>query len=142
MLLIQEIEKALYAKYLLSTLWTVDGINFYLNHAPNSKNYPIICVNYISSNNSMAMINPTTKPSGWDYVDSRFQFSIFGNDKQYTQIVDIQNRLENLFHRQSLTLGNDCTCIAVISLNQGTKFWDERLKIWHISNDFRIIAGR
>ena len=139
--IVEEIKKALYAKYLTSTLWTTDKIPFYLNHAPQSVVYPIIVVNYISSNNTMAM--PTVaKPSGWDYIDGRFQFAVRGNDRQLSTLTDIQDRLEDLFHRTSLTLGNDCTHLGTISLNQGTEFFEDALKVWTITNDYRILAGK
>ena len=141
MLLIQEIKQSLYAKYQTDTLWTVDAIPFYLEKAPQSKDYPIICCYHIDSNQTMAM--PTVaKPSGFDYCDARFQFSIHGNNRQHVQLEDIANRLENLFHRTSLTLGNDCTHIASICINSGTRFWNENEKIWTIALDFRFLAGR
>jgi hypothetical protein len=141
MKIVEEVKKALYAKYQTSTLWTVDAIPFYMDHAPQSKNYPIICVYYISSGNFMAMPS-TIQPGGFDYIDSRFQFSVYGNDRQNVQLTDIQDRLEDVFHRQPLTLGSNCTCIAVISLNQRTQFYDQKNKIYTISNDMRILAGR
>jgi hypothetical protein len=140
MIIIQAIKKGIYTKYQTSTLYTVDNIPFYLDHVPQSVNYPIICVYAISSNNTMAM--PTTiKTEGFDYVSSRFQFSIYGNDKNHVQIEDIANRLEQLYHRQTLTLGDGVSHIETIALNQGTKFYDQSQKIWTIAIDFRIRAG-
>lgn len=142
MKIIEQIKRAIWTKYQTTTLWTVDAIPMYLDHVPQSVAYPIITIDYINSNNTMAMPELTSKPEGFDYVDARIQFSVFGNDRQNVQITDIQDRLEDIYHRQQLTLGSNCTFIAMISLNQGTKFYDEKQKIWHISNDYRVLAGK
>ena len=139
--LIQEIKMGLYAKYQTTTLWTVDAIPFYLDHVPQSVNYPVICCYHISGNFDMAMPNLATKPEGWDYCNSRFQLSIYGNDKNHVQIEDIAKRLSLAFHRTSLTLGNNCTHIATILINDRTAFWDANQKIWTVSQDYRIMAG-
>ena len=141
MKLIEEVKKAVYAHYNTTTLNTVDHIAFFQDHAYTGICYPIICFYHISSNSSMAM--PTTaKPTGFDYIDSNFQFSVYSNDRQYSNAEDIMDRLEEAFHRVPLTLYNDCTHIATICTNARTKFWDENQKIWHISADFRILAGK
>lgn len=141
MLLTQEIKKALVSKYQASTLWTVDAIPFYLDHVPNSKNYPIICVYPISSNQTMSM--PTVaNPSGFDYSDGLWQITIFGNDRQFTQMEDIADRLETLYHRSTLPTGSGVTHIATFSVNQQQKFFDQNIKVWSIIIQFRIIVGR
>ena len=81
MKIVEELKKAIYAKYQTDSLWTSDGINFYLDHVPNSVTYPFICLYHISSGNYMAMPTPT-KAAGYDYVDARFQFSVYGNDRK------------------------------------------------------------
>jgi hypothetical protein len=141
MLLIQEIKKALKTKYETTTLWTVDHIPFYLNYAPNVKNYPMIRVTQAGSGLTMAMPDPATKPEGWNYTDGRWQITVLGNVNQETTIESIANQIENLYHRQSLTLGNNCTHIATFSLDNHTSFFDEQQKIWGIHVQFRIIAG-
>jgi hypothetical protein len=141
MKLIQEIKKGIWTKYQLDTLWTVDNIALYLDHAPQSVNYPIIKVSHISSNQTMAMLSDTN-PVGWDYSDGRWQFSIFGNDRQHSDLEDITDRLEDLYHRKSLPTGNGVTHIATISYNNNTTFFDEGVKVWGIHLDMRIIVGR
>jgi hypothetical protein len=121
-------------------MWTVDVVDFHLDHVPQSVCYPIICCYHIASNNFMSMPS-TVQVGGYDYVDSRFQFSIYGNDRQHSTLEDLADRLENLYHRQSLTLGGGCTHIATISINQKTLFFDQALKIWTLRMDFRILAG-
>lgn len=141
MKLLQETFKSVYAKYLTTTMWTSDAIPFYIDHVPNAKSYPIICFYHISTNNFMAMPN-TVQPSGFDYIDSRFQFSVYGNDKQYSQIMDITDRLEDTYHRKNLVYGNNCTFIAMFTIDSTTKFFDEQQKIWTITQDYRILAGK
>lgn len=141
MKIIEELKKAIYAKYQTSTMYTSDGVQMYLDHVPSSVCYPIICVYHISSNNFMSM--PTqTVAGGFDYVDSRWQMSVYSNDRQHVQIEDLADRLEDLFHRQPLTLANNCTHIATISTDQKTLFYDQQQKIWTIRLDFRILAGK
>lgn len=137
----QEIKKAIYAKYQTSTLFTVDAVPLYLDHVPASVAYPIIVVHPISSGNSMAMPS-LAQPTGFDYEDGRWQFMIYGNDRQHVQIEDIADRLEDLFHRSSLPTGNGVTHIATISIDQYTTFWDQQQKIWTLMMQFRILAGR
>jgi len=139
--LIQEIKKALKVKYQLSTLWTTDAVPFYLDHAPLGKNYPIIAVYHVGANQTMAMPTIAT-PAGFNYTDGRWQMSIFSNDRQHIDLEDIADRLEDVFHRQSLTLGNGCTHIATLSYNNHTTFYDEGQKIWGIHLQFRILAGK
>lgn len=139
--IISEIKKAVLAKYQTTTLYTVDAIPFYMDHVPNSRTFPFICFFHIDANNTMAMPS-AAQPGGFDYVDSRFQFSVFANDRQHVQMEDICDRLEDAFHRQALVTGNGVTHIATITTNSRTKFWDEKQKIWHISQDYRILAGR
>ena len=141
MLIIQEIKKAIYAKYNASTLFTVDHVPLYLDHVPNIKTYPIICLYPINSNQTMAMPS-AIKTEGFDYSDGRWQFSIYGNDRNQVQLEDIADRLETIFHRSTLSTGNGVSHIATISLNQSTLFFDQGLKIWTIRIDFRIIAGK
>ena len=62
--------------------------------------------------------------------------------ENHAEIEDIADRLEDLFHRQPLTLGSSCTHIATISLNQKTLFWDQSEKIWTIRMDMRLLAGK
>jgi hypothetical protein len=140
--IIDEIKKAVVVKYKASTLWTADAIPFYMDHEPNKIQYPSICFYHINSRNTMAMPVPVTKPEGFDYVDAIFQFTVFANDRQETTMEDICNRLEDVYHRQSLATGNSVTHIATISINQSTKFWDQQQKIWSIAMTFRILAGR
>lgn len=139
MKLISEIKKAIWAKYQTSTLYTVDHIDFFLDHTPNATVYPLIVCYHVSSGNFMAM--PTQAHGNFDYVDSRFQFNVYGNEYQHADIEDIADQLEDLYHRSTLTLGNGCTHIVTISLNQNTTFYDEQQKIWGIRLDMRIIAG-
>jgi len=147
MRIISEIKKAVAAKYLTSTLWTVDAIPFYMDHAPQGTTtqplvYPIICFYHVSTNNTMAMIQPIIKPTGWDYVNSRFQFSVYANYRQHVQAEDIMDRIEDVYHRVPLILGNNCTHIATFSVDGTTKFYDQKEKIWHLRQDMMILAGR
>jgi len=112
-----------------------------MDHVPQSVSYPIIVFYHIASNNTMAMPS-TIQANGFDYVDSRFQFSIFSNDRQHVDLEDMADRIEDLYHRQSLILGNNCTHIATIVTNSRTKFYDQGQKIWSISQDYRILAGK
>ena len=141
MKLIQEIKKALWTKYQGNTLFSSDAIPFYLDHVPNSIAYPFIVCYHISSGNYMAMPS-VSQVGGFDYVDSRFQLTVFGNDREHVALEDIGDRLEDCFHRQPLSLGNNCTHIATISLNQKTLFYDQMQKIWSLRMDFRILAGK
>lgn len=140
MKIIESLKQGIYTKYQTSTLWTADAIPFYMDHVPQSVCYPIICCYYISSGNYMSMGN-TTQPAGYNYIDSRMQFTIYGNDRQNVQITDIASRLEDVYHRQSMILPNGVTFIAGISLNQRTLFFDQNLKIWSLRTDFRFLAG-
>ena len=141
MIITQEIKKAIYAKYLTSTLWTSDAVSMYLDHVPQSVNYPIIVVHPISTGNNMAM--PTVaNPIGWDYQDGIWDFVVYGNDRQNTNIIDIACRLEDLYHRQSLPTGNGVTHIATMSINESQSFYDQQQKIWKLLMHFRILAGR
>ena len=140
MQIINEIKKALYAKYQTSTLCTVDKIPYYLDHVPNSVQYPFIVVYQKASGNSMSM--PTTaKPAGWNYVDSLWGVSVYGNDRNDVALHSIASDIEDLYHRQSLTLGASCTHIATISLNVRQSFYDQQNKIWGIHLTLRILAG-
>ena len=141
MKIIEEIKKSVYAKYQTSTLFTVDQVAFYMDHVPQAVSYPCVVFYHIASNNFMAMANPS-KTEGFDYVDSIFQFSIYSNDRQHVQAEDIADRIEDLYHRQSLTMSNSVSHIGTIVTNSRTKFWDQSQKIWHISQDYRILAGR
>jgi len=140
MQIIEEIKKGIYAHYQTTTLWTVDKIPIYQDHVTRVA-YPFICFYHIASNNSMAMPTPS-KAAGYDYVDSRFQFSLFSNDRTYTVLEDYANRLEDAFHRVPLTFANDVTHIGTIVINGRTKFWDAQQKIWTINQDYRILAGK
>lgn len=112
-----------------------------MDHVPQSVAYPIIAVYHISSNNTMSM--PTsTVPNGFDYCNAKFQFSIYGNDTQHVQIEDIADRLETIFHRTSLTLDAGYTHICTYTTDSSTKFWDEGQKVWHIRQDYLIMAGK
>jgi hypothetical protein len=141
--IVQSVKQAIWAKYQTSTLYTADHVALYLDHVPASVTYPIICVYAISSNNFMAM--PTAvKTEGFDYIDSRFQFTIYGNDRNHVQMEDIADRLETLYHRQSLIMpiGSNVSHIATISLNQRTMFYDQKIKVWTLNTDYRILAGK
>jgi len=138
-----EIKKAIYSKYQASTLWTVDKVPLYLDHVPASTSFPFIVVHPISSNNTMAMPSPiVSNTTGWDYVDGIWQFAIHSNDRQHQDLEDIVDKLEDLYHRQTLPTANNVTHIATISVDQKTTFWDALLKIWSIYMSFRILAGR
>ena len=137
----QEIKKSIYAKYQTSTLFTVDHIPLYLDHVPSNLEYPIIVVHPVSSGNTMAMPDISNN-IGWDYVDGRWQFSLYSNDLQHVQLEDICDRIEDLYHRQSLPTANGVSHLATFSVDQRTAFFDESLKIWSIYMQFRIIAGR
>jgi hypothetical protein len=144
MKIIQEIKKALWTRYQTSTLYTVDKIPFHLDkNTPQSDTYPLIGVFHISSGLSMAMPSPDEgNTTGWDYSDGRWQFSCWANDRGHVELEDIADRLEDLYHRQPLILGNNCTHIATISYNNNTTFYDDNVKVWGIHLQFRIIAGR
>ena len=138
--LIQEIMKGVFTHYKTTTLWTTDAVPFYLNDVPQSVKYPIIVMNHIAGNFSMAM--PTAvKTAGWDYCDAIFQFSIFGNDRQHPTTEEIAERLSLAFHRIPIVLGGDCSHIATILVNNRTAFYDSGQKIWHKTQDYRILAG-
>lgn len=142
MKIIQVLKKAILTKYQNSTLYTVDAIPMYLDHVPQAVNFPVICVYAVSSNQSMAMVSQSAA-NGYDYVDSRFRFTVYGNERQHSQLEDIADRLEDVFHRQSLTLSDaTITHIATISINQNTTFYDQQNKIWSINQTFRILAGK
>lgn len=140
--IIQEIKKAIWAKYQTSTLWTVQHIPMHLDKfTPQSKVYPVIGVFHVSSNLTMAMPS-TIQPAGFNYSDGRWQMSIWGNDRQHAELETIADELEDLYHRSSLTTGNGVSHIATISYNNNTTFWDEKQKIWGIHLQFRILAGK
>lgn len=142
MKILEEIKKGVYAHYQTTTLWTVDAVPFYQDFAPNGVKYPIITFNHVSSNNSYAMPNIADgHVSGYNYVDSRWRFTIYTNDRQNTQLEDINDRLEEAFHRVKLTFGNDVTHIETYIINASTAFYDQKLKVWSIRCDYRIIAG-
>ena len=140
MILIQEIKKALYAKFQTSTMHTVDGLQMYLDHTPNSVSYPLVTVYALSSNQTMAMPN-TIKPSGFDYCDAIFDICVYGNDKNHVVVESFADQLETLYHRQLLTTGNSVTHIATISIQQRTMFYDQAQKVWSIHTHYRILAG-
>ena len=141
MKLLEEISKAIKVKYEADTLYTVDKIQMYLDHVPQSVSYPIICVYHEASNNKYAMVTDD-HPIGYDYVFSDWRFSIYGNDRNYTQMMDICDRLEDLYHKQSLTLGNNCTHIVTLVKDARTKFYDQNQKIWSIHQKYTIWAGK
>jgi len=141
MKIIEEIKKAVYAKYLTTTLWTVDAISLYLNHGPNALVYPFVVFSHMATNNSYAMPDGT-HPTGYDYVDSLFQFSICSNDRQHDDLEDIADQIEDTYHKVSLTLGNNCTHIATLVIDGRTIFGNESQKIWTIHQQYRILAGK
>jgi hypothetical protein len=140
MKILSELKKAIFAKYNLSTLWSTDAIPFYLNDAPLVKNYPLIVVKYQAGRNTMAMPS-VAQPAGFNYVDCIFTFDIMGNQLQHVQMEDIADRLEDVYHRQTLITGNGVSFIAMFTTGSQTRFFDEGLKIWTVSLDFRVLAG-
>jgi len=83
-----------------------------------------------------------THPTGYDYVDCMFQFAIFGNDRQHSDLEGYADQIEDGFHKIQLTLGNNCTHIATLVTDSRTSFYDQGLKIWQINQKYRILAGR
>lgn len=141
MKLIEQIKKGIYAHYNTTTLWTSDAIPLYQDHVPNSVCYPCVCFYHISSTNEYAMVS-TSHATGYDYVNCRIQFSIYANDRQNTTAEDIADRLEDAFHKVQLTFGDDCTHIVTLVQGARTRFWDQQQKIWTISQDYMILAGK
>ncbi len=141
MQMIEELKKAIYAKYLTTTLWTTDGYWCYQDHVPQSVAYPIVVFIHVSSVNKYAMPT-TTVTNGFDYVDVRMQFSIYGNDRQNATIEDIADRIEDTYHKTQLVLGDGCTNIGTLILGARTKFWDQDQKIWGIHQDFKFMCGK
>jgi len=142
MKILEEIKKGVWAHYQTTTLYTVDGIAFYQDYAANSIKYPIIVFSHISSNNSYAMPSISdSHPNGYNYVDSRWRFTIYANDRQNMELEDINDRLEEAFHRVKLTFGNGVTHIETYIINASTTFYDQKLKVWSIRCDYRIVAG-
>jgi hypothetical protein len=140
--LIQSIKKALWDKYQLSALWTVQKIPFFLDHAPQIKTYPMIIAYHVDAKQTMAM--PTiVQPGGFNYADSRFSLVVYGNDRNHVEIETIADTLEDLFHRQSLpTLTYGVNHIATISIDSRTLFYDQKQKIWSVQQYYRILVGK
>jgi hypothetical protein len=141
MKMIEELKKAIYAKYLTTTLYTVDNVLCYQDHVPSSVNYPCVCFYHISSINKCGMI-ATGHATGFDYADVRIQFGIYVNDRQYAQAEDIADRIEDTYHKHSLTLGSSCTNIGTLVTGAGTRFYDENQKIWTIAQDYKFFIGK
>ena len=140
MRIITELKKAMFNKYNLSTLWTTDAIPFYLNDAPLVTNYPIITLKHQAGRNTMAMPS-VAQPAGFNYVDSIWTFAVMGNQLQHVQMEDIADRLEDVYHRQTLITGNGVSFIAMFTTGSHTLYYNEGLKIWTIEQDYRCLAG-
>lgn len=139
--IIQAIKIAFWDKYKLSTLWTVDAIPFALNYNPNSKNYPLIVINHVKTNSTMAMPS-TVQLTGYNYVDSRFSLIVYGNTNNHATIEGIADSLETLYHRSSLPTAGGVTHIATIFIDGQTIFYDQGQKIWGINQYIRVLAGK
>jgi len=143
MLIVSEVKKAIRAHYLTTTLWTTNAYPLYEDHVPQSVTYPLITYYHISSNNRYAMTNNLTgHPKGYDYIWSRWQFSVFANDRQNMLLEDITDRVEDAYHKTPLILGNNCTHIATLVQNGHTLFYDQQQKIWSVHLQFWIWAGK
>ena len=134
-------KKAICAHYQTTTLWTVDAIPFFMDHVPNASNYPFIVFYHVGTNNSYSMVDGT-HPKGYDYIDSDFQFSIFSNAGQHTNLEDLADRIEDAFHKVHLTLGSNCTHIATLVKDSRTSFYNQQQKIWSVQQKYRIWAGK
>lgn len=136
MKLISEVEKA------IISLITTDNdfllIPCYLDHAPQTATYPLIVVKYINAPNSYSM----GETGGHDYVTIRLQIDIHGNEDQYATIVDLDDKLEDLLHRTTLTLANDVTNICTLVSDTRKFFGVNGEKIWTISKDYKVMAGK
>jgi len=141
MKIIEEIKKGVYAHYQTLTLWTVDAVTFYMDHVPNAVEYPFIVFYHLASNNSYSMVDGT-HPKGYDYVDSIFQFSLFGNDRQHSELENYADQIEDGFHKVHLILGGNVTHIATLTTDSRTSFYDQGLKVWQINQKYRIMAGK
>lgn len=142
MQIIDQLKKAIFARYQASTLWTVDGIACYMDHVPNAVPYPFVVFFHRSSNNKVAMPDGT-HPTGYDYVmPAIFRFSVYANDRQHAQMEDIADRLEDLFQKVKLTLSAGCTHIGTLAVDDSTTFFDQQQKVWQYSQSFRFWAGK
>lgn len=143
MKLLEEVKKGIVAHYATTTLATVDHIPLYQDHIPNAITYPFIVFFHKSSNNKYAMIDASTHPTGYDYLmPAIFQFSVYANDRQYSQMEDIADRLEDAFNKVHMTFGAGCTHIGTLVSDDRTKFFEQNQKIWVIHQDYRIWCGK
>lgn len=142
--MLEELKKGIVSHYQTSTIYTVDGIKIYQDHVPQSVNYPFIAFYHIASNYSYAMIDVAAgHPAGYDYLNpARIQFSVYVNDRQYSSMEDLADRLEDLFNKQKITLANSCTNFGILTVNSRTKFFDQNQKIWGLHQDYSFWVGR
>jgi hypothetical protein len=117
----------------------------YLNHIPqtlvngNESQYPCIIFNVISSPRTYSMKDGSGDNHTYSRV--RVQFTVFGNEDQQQEAMDISDELENLFKFKSDTLDGDVNWICTHISDQNIKFYEEGEKVWSINTDMIFTMG-
>ena len=114
---------------------TFGSVQLYFNHATQTTDYPFIVFNSVSNTNSQAF-------SGAEYLTSRIQFSIYGNEDQYSTLIDLSDKLENTFHRKTdINLNNSIRLICSKVMDTKIQFYNDNEKIWNITQDYKFELG-
>jgi SpoU rRNA methylase family enzyme len=113
----------------------LSGIPCYLNHAPLDTNYPVITFNFVSNPITMAMDNH-------NYMTSRVQINVYGNDQQYSECMDIVENLQNALHRKlNISLNNDITMICSKAIGGAITYFENDDNVWHFTQDYQMMVG-
>ncbi len=123
-------------------------IDYYYDHAPqetdpqNAVTYPLIVFSVIDAPYSYAMPSDVAI-NGTNYVKSRVQMSVYINDydSQFASMMAISVALEDLFHRQSLTVSNSVSHIATLLVNSGIGFAEQGSKVYGYHSDYKFYLG-
>jgi hypothetical protein len=129
-----EIIKAIANKYIESK----KTYSFYFDHAPINSDgsalaYPVITFKIVDVQNNFSMPNKT-------YNMARVQFNIYGNENQFSDLVDIMGEIEDLYHLQTLTVSG-YTHVCTKFLNKRINYYDGGEKIYTVTCDCMIFTG-
>lgn len=118
-----------------------NSVDLYHDHAPQGTAYPFMTFNIVSSPRTFAMAATAGGTPHSYSLNTRVQFSVFGNEDQLAEVMAAMAEIEDTFAFQELSLSNGVTSICAHVVDQRVAYFDRDNKVWTATTDMIFRAG-